>query len=112
MLGAELYARESQFSFERKNLTKCGSVCVRGAALLLLCATISCVPKKSMSDSVPFTKEDPWRIFRIMAEFVESFETMSQIGPAVTIFGSARLLPNDPFYQAALHLAKGLAKHN
>jgi uncharacterized protein (TIGR00730 family) len=65
-----------------------------------------------MSDSIPFTKEDPWRIFRIMAEFVESFETMSQVGPAVTIFGSARLPPSDPAYQAALTLGKGLAKHN
>jgi uncharacterized protein (TIGR00730 family) len=65
-----------------------------------------------MSDSTPFTKEDPWRIFRIMAEFVESFESMSQIGPAVTIFGSARLLPTDPYYQSAQALAKGLAKHN
>ena len=32
-----------------------------------------------------FTREDPWRIFRIMAEFVDSFETLSQVGPAVTI---------------------------
>jgi len=37
-----------------------------------------------------FTKEDPWRIFRIMAEFVDSFEILSQMGPAVTVFGSAR----------------------
>ena len=65
-----------------------------------------------MSDSIPFTKEDPWRIFRIMAEFVESFETMSQVGSAVTIFGSARLPPGDPFYQAAVAIGKGLAKHN
>ncbi len=36
-----------------------------------------------------FIREDPWRIFRIMAEFVESFETLSTAGPAVTIFGSA-----------------------
>src|SRR6266852_3670746 len=59
-----------------------------------------------------FTKEDPWRIFRIMAEFVDSFETMSRIGPAVTIFGSARLAPSDSHYQSAVELAKGLAKHN
>ncbi len=65
-----------------------------------------------MSDSIPFTKEDPWRIFRIMAEFVDSFETMSQVGPAVTIFGSARLPPTDPAFQAALAIGKGLAKHN
>jgi uncharacterized protein (TIGR00730 family) len=61
---------------------------------------------------ITFIKEDPWRIFRIMAEFVDSFETLSQVGPAVTVFGSARMLSNDPYYQAAEELAKGLAKHN
>ncbi len=59
-----------------------------------------------------FTKEDPWRIFRIMAEFVDSFETLSHVGPSVTIFGSARTPVNDPFYKASVTLAKGLAKHN
>jgi uncharacterized protein (TIGR00730 family) len=58
-----------------------------------------------------FIKEDPWRIFRIMAEFVDSFETLSKVGPGVTIFGSARTRPTDPYYQAALELAKGLAKN-
>src|SRR5712672_747916 len=58
-----------------------------------------------------FIKEDPWRIFRIMAEFVDSFEALSQVGPGVTVFGSARMLPTDPYYQAAVTLAKGLAKH-
>lgn len=56
--------------------------------------------------------EDPWRIFRIMAEFVDSFETMSQVGPAVTIFGSARTPSSDPYYKATVALAKGLAKHH
>jgi uncharacterized protein (TIGR00730 family) len=59
-----------------------------------------------------FIKEDPWRIFRIMAEFVDSFEVLSQVGPGVTIFGSARMVPKDPYYQAAVELARGLAKHN
>jgi len=58
-----------------------------------------------------FIKEDPWRIFRIMAEFVDSFEALSQVGPAVTIFGSARMGPDDPHYAAAVDLAAGLAKH-
>jgi len=58
-----------------------------------------------------FIKEDPWRIFRIMAEFVDSFETLSQVGPGVTVFGSARMAPSDPYYQGAVTLAKGLAKH-
>ena len=59
-----------------------------------------------------FIKEDPWRVFRIMAEFVDSFEIMAQIGPAVTIFGSARTPAKDPFYKAATAIAKGLARNN
>ena len=35
--------------------------------------------------------EDPWRVFRIMAEFVEGFSVLSEVGPAITFFGSARL---------------------
>ena len=63
------------------------------------------------SNNIAFIKEDPWRIFRIMAEFVDSFETLSRVGPAVTIFGSARMLRTNPYYQAASELAKGLAQH-
>ncbi len=58
-----------------------------------------------------FIKEDPWRIFRIMAEFVDSFETMSRVGPAVTVFGSARTPKTDRYYKATVELAKGLAKN-
>ena len=65
-----------------------------------------------MSDGNTFIREDPWRIFRIMSEFVDSFQTMSQVGPAVTVFGSARTKPTDPYYRAALEIGKGLAKHN
>jgi hypothetical protein len=65
-----------------------------------------------MSDGNSFIREDPWRIFRIMSEFVDSFQTMSQVGPAVTIFGSARTKPNGKYYRAAAEIAKGLAKHN
>jgi uncharacterized protein (TIGR00730 family) len=59
-----------------------------------------------------FIKEDPWRIFRIMAEFVDSFEELSRLGPAVTIFGSARTKPGDPCYNAAVALARGLAEQH
>ncbi|MBI5774460.1 MAG: TIGR00730 family Rossman fold protein [Verrucomicrobia bacterium] len=66
-----------------------------------------------MTHSHPeFVQEDPWRIFRIMAEFVDSFETMSHVGPAVTVFGSARTKPSDPYYKASVELARGLAKHH
>ena len=62
--------------------------------------------------SVRFVREDPWRIFRIMAEFVDAFETMSQIGLAATVFGSARTPPTDPYYKASVEIARGLAKQH
>jgi uncharacterized protein (TIGR00730 family) len=67
-----------------------------------------------MNNNIPvsFIKEDPWRIFRIMAEFVDSFETLSRVGPAVTVFGSARVTPSNPYYEATVEFTKGLARHN
>ena len=65
-----------------------------------------------MNDKVvDFTVQDPWRVFRIMAEFVDSFEVMSKIGPAVTVFGSARLRPTDPWYAKGVEAGRLLAQH-
>jgi uncharacterized protein (TIGR00730 family) len=55
-------------------------------------------------------QEDSWRIFRIMAEFVEGFEVMASVGRAVSIFGSARTPPHDPYYKAAEETGRLLAK--
>ena len=44
---------------------------------------------------------DSWQIFRIMSEFVEGFDTMSKIGPCVSVFGSARTKPNNEYYKQA-----------
>jgi len=61
--------------------------------------------------SIPdFTREDPWRIFRIMAEFVDSFESMNKIGPAVTVFGSARTKRGDPMYRKAVQTGRLLVE--
>ena len=57
-----------------------------------------------------FTHSDPWRVLRIMGEFVEGFDTLAHICPAVTFFGSARAHPNDPMYQAARESARQLAQ--
>ena len=53
---------------------------------------------------------DTWSIFRIMSEFVDGFETMSKLGPAVTIFGSARAKPGSKHYEIAVQIAKRLAE--
>jgi uncharacterized protein (TIGR00730 family) len=65
-----------------------------------------------MSNDNSFIREDPWRILRIMAEFVESFETLSRVGSGVTIFGSARTKSSDPYYKATVTMAGELARHN
>jgi len=64
----------------------------------------------TMLQKTDFTSEDTWRIFRIMAEFVEAFELLSKVGRAVSIFGSARVEPGDPDYEKAVEIAGGLAK--
>ncbi|MDP7243761.1 MAG: TIGR00730 family Rossman fold protein [Flavobacteriales bacterium] len=48
---------------------------------------------------------DSWQIFRIMSEFVEGFDTMSKIGPCVSVFGSARTKPNNEYYKQAEEIA-------
>jgi uncharacterized protein (TIGR00730 family) len=56
-----------------------------------------------------FTRTDPWRVLRIMGEFIEGFDTLSPIEKGVTIFGSARTSPEDPMYKAAQETARLLA---
>jgi uncharacterized protein (TIGR00730 family) len=53
---------------------------------------------------------DSWRVFRIMGEFVEGFDTLARVGPAVSVFGSARSGPDDPYYVAAEETGRRLAQ--
>jgi len=53
---------------------------------------------------------ESWRIFRIMAEFVEGIDSLSELGNAVTIFGSSRVKQDDPYYKKAEYLAHRLAE--
>ncbi len=57
-----------------------------------------------------FRHSDPWRVFRIMGEFVEGFDTLADLGPAVSIFGSARIGPDDAMYDAARQTGRLLAE--
>ena len=52
---------------------------------------------------------DPWRVLRILSEFVEGFDALNEVGPAVTVFGSARSKPDDPYYKAGEQLGAALA---
>lgn len=55
--------------------------------------------------------EETWRVFRIMSEFVEGFETMSKVPSAVSVFGSARATPDDPHYRMAEQLGAELVRY-
>src|SRR6266568_3819102 len=57
-----------------------------------------------------FTYTDPWRVLRIMSEFVNGFDALAHIPPSVAIFGSARTKPDDPMYTLAVETARLLAK--
>jgi uncharacterized protein (TIGR00730 family) len=57
-----------------------------------------------------FTQTDPWRVLRITSEFVEGFDALAGIYPAVTLFGSARVGADDPTYQAAVEVARLLGE--
>ncbi len=57
--------------------------------------------EKMTSEASSAYNNDTWRVFRIMAEFVDSFETMSSQGPLISVFGSARLKPDSPIYAEA-----------
>jgi uncharacterized protein (TIGR00730 family) len=63
------------------------------------------VPAESL-----FLKSDSWRVLRIMGEFVWGFDNLADVSDGVTIFGSARTLPDDPYYQKAVETARLLAQ--
>jgi hypothetical protein len=55
--------------------------------------------------------KETWRLFRILSEFVDGFETLGTIGPAVSVFGSARTPPDDPTYKLAVECGRLLAEN-
>ena len=63
-----------------------------------------------MIDIIESPVKDLWRIFRIMAEFVEGFDELATVGPAVSFFGSARAKPQDKYYKLAERTAAEIAK--
>ena len=62
------------------------------------------------SMAVDFTRTDPWRVLRIMGEFIEGFDNLASVTKGVTIFGSARTHPDDPQYKLAEETARLLAE--
>lgn len=68
------------------------------------------VQHQADSDEISAFTHDSWRVFRIVSEFVDGFETMTKLGPSVSIFGSARLLPDTFYYNLAVDVAKHISR--
>lgn len=66
------------------------------------------VEKQFLIDEI--TAQDAWRMFRIIGEFVDGFEALAEIAPAVSVFGSTRVYPEDKLYQQAIQIGRKLAE--
>lgn len=64
-----------------------------------------------MYNTVDNLGQETWRLFRIMAEFVDGFEALMDLGPSVTVFGSARTEPSHPYYRQAVECGRLLANN-
>ncbi len=67
-------------------------------------------PKVQRRPVDDFRDGDPWRVLRIMGEFIEGFDEMSRVGPAVSIFGGARFGPGSAYYEPAREIARRFVK--
>jgi len=67
------------------------------------------IEKQYVIDAI--TVNDSWRLFKILAEFVDGFETLSDIQPSVSIFGSARVQPGTEYYEKTVIIARKLAEN-
>ena len=65
---------------------------------------------RSAAPGPAFRDTDPWRALRIMSEFVEGFDALARLGPAVSLFGSARTPRDHPWYRQAEIVGAGLAR--
>ena len=84
-----------------------GPVLLRGAQVP---ATTSDERLLTRGDKVSWLHDDPWRVMRITSEFVEGFGALAEVGPAVSVFGSARIRKGDAEYELARAVAAGLVR--
>jgi uncharacterized protein (TIGR00730 family) len=66
------------------------------------------IPPRLMKQWTQIKGENAWTMFKVIAEFVDGFESLNRIGPCISIFGSARTRPESPHYQTAVKIAQKL----
>src|SRR5439155_9878135 len=67
-------------------------------------------PVARVPEQAKFTHDDPWRVLRILGEYVHGFDALAEVGAAIAVFGSARTSEADPMYQAARDVGRRLAE--
>src|SRR5437016_1072348 len=67
-------------------------------------------PTPRVPEQAEFTHGDPWRVLRIMGEYIHGFDALAEVGAAIAIFGSARTPATDPMYEAAREMGRCLAR--
>jgi hypothetical protein len=67
-------------------------------------------PQPRVPEQAAFTRDDPWRVFRVMGDYVQGFDALAEVGAAVAVFGSARTPESDPMYKAAVDVSARLAR--
>jgi len=91
-----------------KKLARSGRLSVRGPGEAAIGhADASLLTRPSDPE---FLHSDPWRVLRILGEFVDGFDALARVGPAVTVFGSARMTEDNPHYALARDVANRLAR--
>ena len=85
-----------------------GSEILRGKLIPKDSSTATLLKAEQSSD---WLHMDPWRVLRIQSEFVDGFDALADLGPAVSIFGSARVAEDSPFYRDAEQMGELIARH-
>ena len=84
-----------------------GSEILRGKLIPKDSSTATLLKAEQSSD---WLHMDPWRVLRIQSEFVDGFDALADLGPAVSIFGSARVAEDSPFYRDAEQMGELIAR--
>ncbi|GAB3207749.1 TIGR00730 family Rossman fold protein [Marinactinospora endophytica] len=91
----------------RSNVRRAGPLTYRGQAIPETTTDQRLLDRRGPSDWV---HTDPWRVMRIQSEFVEGFGLLSEVGQAVSVFGSARIKPDSPYYALGERIGAKLAE--
>jgi hypothetical protein len=99
---------------DRAEHRRSGRVVMRGKAVEMMAeetgATTEDERLLKRPDEPDFLHSDPWRALRILSEFVEGFDALAKLGPAITVFGSARIHEGSPEYELARAIGRRLAE--